>query len=99
MIDGEKGLLPLLTFDSRDTWARLLELAAPELASGGARRLEEAVGGTARTVAIERHYIDKDYRDTFSNFHSPRGLWIRTSGTITRPPLASKRAASCRKVS
>ncbi|MDA1273625.1 MAG: hypothetical protein O2960_06180 [Verrucomicrobia bacterium] len=32
----------------------------------------EALSGQAKTVALERHYIDKDYRDTFSNFHSKR---------------------------
>ncbi len=32
----------------------------------------EALSGKAKTVALERHYIDKDYRDTFSNFHSKR---------------------------
>lgn len=72
MIDGKNGLLPLLTFDATDGWDELWSLAQPELDTGGVGRLMEAVGGIARTVAVERHYIDKDYRDTFSNFHSKR---------------------------
>jgi hypothetical protein len=72
MIDGNNGLLPLLVFDGTDTWDDLLKLAQPELDSGGVARLMEAVSGKAKTVAVERHYIDKDYRDTFSNFHSKR---------------------------
>lgn len=72
MIDGPNGLLPLLTFDGTDDWNSLLKLAQPELDSGGVARLMEALSGKAKTVAVERHYIDKDYRDTFSNFHSKR---------------------------
>src|SRR5262249_7785797 len=37
----------------------------------GLRRLNSCLG-VVRTVVIERHYIDKDYRDTFSNYHSKR---------------------------
>ena len=72
VIDGKNSLLPLLTFDAADGWGELGGLAQPEIDSGGVARLMEAVGGTTRTVAVERHYIDKDYRDTFSNFHSKR---------------------------
>jgi hypothetical protein len=72
MIDGKNGLLPILIFDGTDTWDELRLLGQPELDSNGTRRLMQALSGTARAVAIERHYLDKDYRDTFSNFHSKR---------------------------
>ncbi len=72
MIDGKNSLLPLLTFDGTDGWNELLQLAKPELDNDGLQRLMIALSSTTRTVAIERHYIDKDYRDTFHNFHSKR---------------------------
>ena len=72
MIDGENGFLPLLTFDAMDNWNTLLQLANPELDSDGVARLMQALSGTTKAIAVERHYIDKDYRDTFSNFHSKR---------------------------
>src|SRR6266550_236156 len=68
MIDGKNSLLPLLIFDAADTWNELHQLAEPELDSAGVGRLMEALSGKAKAVAVERHYIDKDYRDTFSNF-------------------------------
>ena len=72
MIDGKDSYLPILTFDGTDGWDEFLQLAQPELDSGGVQRLLAALGAKAKTVALERHYIDKDYRDTFSNFHSKR---------------------------
>ena len=33
-------------------------------------RIREAIDRRAKSVAIERHYVDKDYRDTFANFHA-----------------------------
>jgi hypothetical protein len=38
----------------------------------GLARLIAALNSTAKCVAVEREYIDKDYRDTFSHFHSKR---------------------------
>jgi hypothetical protein len=72
MIDGKNGLLPILTFDATDDWQALLILAQPELDSAGLKRLKQALEEKAKSVAVERHYIDKDYRDTFSSFHSKR---------------------------
>ena len=72
MIDGPNSLLPIFTFDGTDGWDELTKLAQPELDSGGKQRLFLALGEKAKSVALERHYIDKDYRDTFSNFHSKR---------------------------
>jgi hypothetical protein len=72
MIDGATTLLPIVTFDTTDAWDTLLRVAAPELDSDGLRRLLVALGPSAKCVVIERQYIDKDYRDTFYNFHSKR---------------------------
>jgi hypothetical protein len=72
MIDGENTILPILTFDSKTNWADLYRIAQPELETEGMRRLIAALHSTVKCIAVERHYIDKDYRDTFSNFHSKR---------------------------
>jgi hypothetical protein len=72
MIDGEMSVLPILTFDEKNTWENLLELSLPHLDSPGMQRLKVAVGDAAKSVAIERHYIDKDYRETFSTYHSKK---------------------------
>lgn len=34
--------------------------------------LRARLEGIAKAVAVEHHYIDRDYRDTFSHFHSKR---------------------------
>ena len=72
MIDGDKSLLPLVVFDAAHGWKDLLKLGDPEIEQGGLDRLEETLKASVITVAVERHYLDKDYRDTFSNFHSKK---------------------------
>ncbi|MFB3890779.1 MAG: hypothetical protein ACE15C_02020 [Phycisphaerae bacterium] len=71
MIDGENGLLPIALFDAKDGWDALLKLARPHLDAAGLDRLK-AAADLARCVAVEHHYIDKDYRDTFSHYYSKR---------------------------
>lgn len=72
MIDEPNGLLPILNFDNQTTWDDLTTIAQPHLDSGGSARLKESLDGIASSVVIERHYIDRDYRDTFSQYHSKR---------------------------
>lgn len=72
MINGENSPLPLLCFDAQHGWSDLLTLAGPFLDPGGLHRLQTCLTQTVKAVLVERHYIDKDYRDTFSNFHSKR---------------------------
>ncbi len=72
MIVNPNGIFCLLTFDTAHTWEDLLKLAGPELDRRGVVRLQALLGTCCDMVVIERHYIDKDYRDTFSNFHSKR---------------------------
>jgi len=71
MIDEPRSPLPLVTFDNQTEWNDLLPLCNRYLDEAGLRRLNSCLG-VVRTVVIERHYIDKDYRDTFSNYHSKR---------------------------
>lgn len=72
MITDATSILPVLVFDSEHTWEDLQTLAEPHLDNDGLSRLKRALEKTAETVFIERHYIDKDYRDTFSSYHSKK---------------------------
>lgn len=72
MIIQENSVFPIVTFDVTDTWNTVLRLASPELDQRGLKRLLHVMDGNCQCVVIERHYIDRDYRDTFSHFHSKR---------------------------
>lgn len=72
MITNENSVYPILEFDAQHNWDSLLTLVKPELDVRGLQRLGAVLQARARCVVIERHYIDKDYRDTFSHFHSKR---------------------------
>lgn len=72
LIDQPDGVLPILTFDGHHGWDDLLQLGLPHLDAPGLKRLKAAVETTAKAVAVERHYIDKDYRETFSKYHSKK---------------------------
>ncbi len=72
MIAQENGLLPIVNLDGADPWSEVLTVASPHLDQRGLERIKTALDGRTKSVAIERHYIDKDYRDTFTNFHSKK---------------------------
>ncbi len=72
MIDGENSVLPIVTFDDKTDWLALHRIAQPHLEKAGLGRLVAALSTSAKCIAVEREYIDKDYRDTFSHFHSKR---------------------------
>lgn len=72
MVYGEDILLPLVIFDDADSWNAVRDLCSDFLDLPGQKRLENALKTNVQCVAVEYHYIDKDYRDTFSNFHSKR---------------------------
>jgi len=72
MIDGENSILPIVTFDAKTDWLALHQIARPHLEKAGMNRLIAALSLSVKCIAVEREYIDKDYRDTFSNFHSKR---------------------------
>ena len=72
MIHNENTLLPIVVFDETDGWDSVRGKCLNYLNIPGQNRLKKALRGKVLCVAIEHHYIDKDYRDTFSNFHSKR---------------------------
>lgn len=72
MIDGITSPLRIIHFDSEHDWDNLLDLAAPRLDQKGLERLKRCLGDKVQAVLIEAQYIDKDYRNTFSHYHSRR---------------------------
>ncbi len=71
-IEEANALLKIVTFDAEDGWHSVRVECPDYLDEPGQKRLECALHNKATCVAIEYHYIDKDYRDTFSCFHSKR---------------------------
>lgn len=71
MIDMPNGLFPVINFDNQTTWDDLINIAQPHLDKYGADRLKSSLD-IVSSVVLERHYIDRDYRDTFSQYHSKR---------------------------
>jgi hypothetical protein len=72
MIEHEKGLLTLVRFDEVDTWDKLPTICLGHLTYSGLHKLKRLLEGSVISVAVEKHYIDRDYRDTFSGFHSKK---------------------------
>ena len=72
MTSNSASCFNIVTFDATDTWDALLKYVRPELDAGGLRRLTPLLKAKTKSVVVERQYIDKDYRDTFSHFHSKR---------------------------
>ncbi len=72
MIANENSVFPVLILDASHGWDSLLALVKPDLDVRGLSRLKRGLGAKTQSVVVERHYIDKDYRDTYSNFHSKR---------------------------
>lgn len=65
-------MFPAINFDAKDGWDRLLEMSGGYLDKRGLSRLVHVLDGQCRSVIVERQYLDKDYRDTFANFHAKR---------------------------
>lgn len=72
MILKEHSVFPALNFDTTHPWMALIELSGGYLDMRGLQRLVSVLDGKCQSVIVEREYIDKDYRDTFSNFHAKR---------------------------
>lgn len=72
MILEPTSVFPVVTFDAKDEWRTVVELTGRSLDARGVKRLQGVLGAKCACVVVEREYIDKDYRDTFSNFHSKK---------------------------
>ena len=72
MIIDENSIFPIVIFKNEDEWDEVLKVGAPYLEKKGLARIQSALGSSLKALIVERHYIDKDYRDTFSNYYSKR---------------------------
>jgi hypothetical protein len=63
--------IPII-LEREDDWLEVARLTGGWLSEDGIARLTQALAGQCRTVVIEMVYVDRDYRNTFSNFHSTR---------------------------
>lgn len=72
MIDNPELILPIITWPCDPDWSEVEALCKGWITEDGIRRLSHALGNHAKTVVVELHYIDRDYRDTFSHYHSRR---------------------------
>ena len=72
MLDGIDSPLEIVVFDAFHQWDQLLNSASEHLDQRALNRLKEVLEDDTKCVMVERFYIDKDYRDTFSAYHSKR---------------------------
>ena len=75
MIYEEKSILPIVGLEECDVdllWEEVRKVSYPHLNEKAEHRFRPVLDHRVKTVAVERHYIDKDYRDTFSHYHSKR---------------------------
>ncbi len=69
MIKDENGIISYVSFDSIDSWETVFRICSGYLTTGAKYRLRQiSICG----VIIEKQYIDKDYRNTYSKFHSKK---------------------------
>jgi len=72
MLDGIDTPLEIVVFDDFHQWDQLLNSASEHLDQRALNRLMAVLQDDTKCVLVERFYIDKDYRDTFSAYHSKR---------------------------
>jgi len=72
MILFPNSVFPVLNFDSDHGWDALIEMSGDYLDASGLNRLRNILETDCQCIILEHQYIDKDYRDTFANFHSKR---------------------------
>lgn len=72
MIPQESFSFSIVSVDKPDSWSEVRRLADSHLDKRGLDRLLNVVKGRCQCIVIERHYIDRDFRNTFSHFHSKK---------------------------
>ena len=76
MVDKQSLFFTIISFDKNHDWDELLEHTNNFLTLEACNQLEQLLGKVAKSVIIENEYIDKDFRDTFSHFHSRRFVTV-----------------------
>src|SRR4051812_5780759 len=68
----ENTPFPLLYLGNKSDWGELPKLCNSFLTSRDCERISVYLNNTAKAVLVEKEYIDKDYRDTYSNFFTKK---------------------------
>jgi len=69
MITGENDIVSCVVFDSSHSWDNVFALCNGFITKDAQNRLKQL---KLNSIIIEKEYIDKDYRNTFSLFHSKK---------------------------
>ena len=67
-----EAFLPLIHLDSPADWDLLFGACRGFLTTRDYGRLRGYLATSAKAVLVEVDYIDKDYRDTYSNFYAKK---------------------------
>lgn len=65
-------LYAFVTLENTGDWLQLAHISGEYLTGRDSDNLQKYLTDDAKTAIIEKRYIDKDYRDTFSNFYSKK---------------------------
>ena len=65
-------LYAFVTLENAGDWLQLANICGEYLTGRDSDNLQKYLTDDAKTAIIEKRYIDKDYRDTFSNFYSKK---------------------------
>ena len=60
----------LIQLDSNDDWLSFFRICDGYITVNDFRLISDYLNQTAKTVVVEKGYIDADYRDTYFNFFS-----------------------------
>lgn len=63
---------PLIQLADSADWDELPALCQNLMTTGALAQVRDYLSSSAKSIVVERDYIDKDYRDTFSNFYSKK---------------------------
>jgi len=66
----EKEQHVLIQLDNDDDWQAFSNTCEGFITEGDFRRIHSYLNGVAKTIVIEKGYVDADYRDTYFNFFS-----------------------------
>jgi hypothetical protein len=62
----------MVRIDSDQDWESLLEICEGQLGQHRLGQLRDLLGVSCRTVIVERDYVCKDYRDTYTNYYAKK---------------------------
>jgi len=63
---------PLVVIEGPDDWLELLDLCDGHLGEDDLEKLRDCLAGSCKSVVVERDYVCKDYRDTYTNYYAKK---------------------------